>query len=330
MSALNLKVLPRDLASKDTRHLLSLIFAQWLPLSTCTVQTVVDVVPPPPRAQRIRVPAMLHPDLARTSAAIEPQNKLERDLFGCESGAAACVVAYVSKMFAVVRKDLPENKRRPVTAQELRDRARQAKLNREAGEKASGAADADTENGAPAPPSVLAPESAPEPAPVDDDATVILAFARLYSGTLRAGDSIYCVLPKYNASLPPTHPRNAGHVVRATVEALYTMMGRDLEAVESVQAGNVFALRGVEGKVWRNATLCAPPGGWKGEVKAEDREWLVNLGGIIRQGSGLCPLFLPELHKLTVSTDTTNRPNCVGACGTRCVAMFLRHVIEVT
>ncbi|KAH8094592.1 hypothetical protein DFH11DRAFT_1820393 [Phellopilus nigrolimitatus] len=37
----------------------------------------------------------------------------------------ASIVAYVSKMFAVATKDLPENKREPPTAQEMRDRGKE-------------------------------------------------------------------------------------------------------------------------------------------------------------------------------------------------------------
>lgn len=36
------------------------------------------------------------------------------------------------------------------------------------------------------------------------------------------------------------------------------MMGRELQPVANVRAGNTFAIRGLEGKVWRNATLCSP------------------------------------------------------------------------
>jgi ribosome assembly protein 1 len=49
------------------------------------------------------------------------------------------------------------------------------------------------------------------------------------------------------------------------VEALYTMMGRELVPVNEVLAGNVFAIAGLEGKVWRNATLCSPGAGGVGK-----------------------------------------------------------------
>ena len=277
VSTLNLKIPPRDLKSKDTRHLLSLIFGQWLSLSTCTIQAVIDVVPAPSAAQAIRMPKMIYPDLHQPTT--EPQNKLEKDLFSCDPSPSASIVAYVSKMFAVSEKDLPENKRKPLTAAEMRSRGRELRQNKENGDQTSGDGELTAD--------IQQTAQAPNASDVSDgERNVLLGFARLYSGLLRRGSSIYCVLPKYNEALGPSHPRNVNHIVKAKVEALYTMMGRDLEPVDTVRAGNVFALRGLEGKVWRHATLCAPNAeGSLAEDMSKDKDCLINLGGIIRQVS---------------------------------------------
>ncbi|KAI5122471.1 hypothetical protein M0805_008782 [Coniferiporia weirii] len=290
ITALNLKIPSRDLKSRDNRHLLSLIFGQWLSLSTCTIQAVIDIIPAPSAAQAIRVPNMLYPEL--DSAAVEPKNKLERDLFTCDSSPDASVVAYVSKMFAVARKDLPENRRKPITAQEMRERGRdlrQLKENTEngSGEKpASGALEA-----------MPAAESDEPPESNGEGETTILGFARLYSGLLRTGSSIYCILPKYNETFGPAHLRNASHVVKTKVEGLYVMMGRDLEPVDMVRAGNVFAMRGLEGKVWRSATLCAPRAdGLLADDLTLDKDCMTNLGGIVRQMSPIVRVALEPVE----------------------------------
>ncbi|KAJ7459683.1 P-loop containing nucleoside triphosphate hydrolase protein [Mycena latifolia] len=274
VGALNLKIPPRDLKSKDTRHLLSLIFSQWLSLSTCIIQTVIDIVPAPSIAQAIRIPKMLYPDLYE--ATVEPKNKLERDLFASKSDPDACITAYVSKMFSVSGKDLPENKKRPMTADEMRARAREAKEAREAAES----------EGTPALESDVPHNTVPDTEPVEEagDAEVILGFARLYSGTITTGTSVYGILPKYNGALGPTHPRNAKYIITGVVEGLYVMMGRELVAVDSVRAGNIFAIKGLEGKVWRSATLCAPGATGIGESPDVDalKDCLVNLGGVNR------------------------------------------------
>ncbi|KAK7682408.1 hypothetical protein QCA50_014613 [Cerrena zonata] len=305
VSTLNLKVPLRDLKSKDTKHVLSLVFSQWLSLSTCVIQTIVDIVPPPPQAQLTRIPKMLYPDLYEPT--VEPKNKLEETLYKCDSSKEASVVALVSKMFAVPVEDLPENKKKPVTAEELRERGRAAREARKATE-ANGEAPPTNLNSVP-----VATDSSSSPTPIAEAPTstqndveksaadlgiqsgeTLLGFARIYSGTIAQGSTIYCVLPKYNNALEPSDPRNQPHVVATTVERLYTMMGRELVEVQEVYAGNVFAIKGLEGKVWRNATICAPAGGVVGKISGleKDKACLLNLGGSLRTAAPIVRVAL--------------------------------------
>lgn len=295
VGALNLKIPLRDLKSKDTRQLLSLIFSQWLSLSTCIIQAVIDIVPAPSIAQSTRIPKMLYPDLYETT--IDPKNKLEEDLFASKSGPDACVSAYVSKMFAVSTKDLPENKKKPVTAEDMRNRAREARAARIAREESTDAESVDTT------PIEFAVKPQETETPTEEE--VILGFARLYSGTIRTGVAVYAVLPKYNASLGPEHPHNTRHIVAVTVEGLYVMMGRELVAVDSVSAGNIFAIKGLEGKVWRSATLCAPSEVGIGSMPdvAQSKDCLINLGGVNRSAPpivrvALEPVMPADMQKL--------------------------------
>ncbi|KAG5641547.1 hypothetical protein DXG03_004793 [Asterophora parasitica] len=299
VTALNLKIPPRDLKSKDTRHLLSLIFSQWLSLSTCVTQTVIDIVPAPSAAQRTRIPKMLYPDLYEPT--VEPKNKLEEDLFASNSASDACVTAYVSKMFAVDIKDLPENKKKPITAEEMRARAREARAARQAAEETAKGGQGE---GAQSPveelPSTIMSYTPPveeaAKAEAAENGEVVLGFARIYSGILRTGTIVYGLLPKYNTTLAPTHPTNAKNVVVATVEGLYVMMGRELQAVDSVRAGNIFAVKGLEGKVWRNATLCAPSEAGVGEAIVDDQVCLINLGGVNRAASPIVRVALEPVR----------------------------------
>ncbi|KAI0372238.1 translation elongation factor 2 [Pilatotrama ljubarskyi] len=300
ITTLGLKIPPREQKSKDTRQLLSHIFSQWLPLSTCVIQTIVDVVPPPSVAQRSRIPKMLYPDIYE--ATVEPKNKLEEDLYSCNDAPDASVVALVSKMFAVPTKELPGKKKKALTVEEMRSRARAAREAR--------AAAAATQAGEPTPsetssvPLEEAMEKVelndkPEETESSEDADeTLLGFARIYSGTIRTGTTIVCVLPKYNHSLGPAHKRNKQHLVTAQVEELYTMMGRELVPVESVRAGNVFAIRGLEGKVWRSATLCAPSAGGVGDISdlTEVQDCLVNMAGVIRYAAPIVRLALEPEH----------------------------------
>lgn len=222
---------------------------------------------------------MLYPDLHEET--IEPKTHLEANLWKCDDGKDACVVAYISKMFAVPTKELPEKKAKARTAEEMRKRGREA---REARESTSQAEDPTALNKPILNETIASQSGLSNPVQEENVEETLLGFARLYSGIIHKNSSVHCVLPKYNNLLPPTHRQNSRYVLTAQVQGLYTMMGRDLVPVEMVKAGNVFAISGLEGKVWRNATLCAP-GGTQGATSPTDDSagHLINLGGVNRQ-----------------------------------------------
>lgn len=276
IAALGLSIHARDLRAKEATTLMQAIMSQWLPLSACTFAALVRVIPTPAEAQRQRVPRMLRPELGffATDDELAPHTDLERDLFESRTAQDATAVAYVSKMFAVRREDMPENKRIQLTADEMRERGRRKRETL----AATGAEEAADEPDAPTADAVA----------TDDDASeeVILGFARLYSGVLSVGDTIYAVLPKYDASLPPDHASNVPYIRAVRVEALYMMMGRDLVAVQRVPAGNVFAVRGLDGVVLRNGTLLRP------SSSSSSLGDVVNLAGVQRQATPIVRVAL--------------------------------------
>ena len=285
-ATLNVKIAPRDMKSKDARHLLTLILSQWLSLSTSIIQTAIDIVPPPKVAQQTRIPRMLHPE--SSANIIEPKTKAERDLYSSAAEAGSYCCAYVSKMFAVAAKDLPIPKKQALTASEMRARPRAA-------------TEKDTDDVQPVPdaptPVDETDEVDPEPANAETaNADVLLGFARLYCGTIKTGSTLYAVLPKYDTSLDPSNPRNSKLICSIKVEGLYVMMGRELITVETVVAGNIFAVKGLEGKVWRSATLCAPGEAGIDPEKSidESKEYLTNLGGVAKAVS--TPSSLLHIH----------------------------------
>ncbi|PVF98460.1 P-loop containing nucleoside triphosphate hydrolase protein [Serendipita vermifera] len=261
VSTLNLRLLPRDLNSKNTRHLLNQIFSQWLPLATCTIQAIIDVVPPPNAAQRTRLPKIVYPDLSEETT--EPKNKLETDLWNCYATDESCTVAYISKMFAVMTKDIPEVKKRLKTGEDAPD-------NQEGGP----------------------PEEAKD--------EQLLGFARLYSGKLRRGSRVAVLLPKYDSKKEPYHRRNRAYIHLIRIGALYTMMGRDLVPIEEVTAGNVFAVGGLEGVVGRSATICSPSvhgieNSISNTIELESnkaKDYLINLGAVNLQAAPIVRVAL--------------------------------------
>ncbi|UZJ51728.1 hypothetical protein CBS101457_001048 [Exobasidium rhododendri] len=289
VKTLDLKVHPRDLKSKDTATLVQSIFSQWLPLASCTFSALVSNTPPPSKAQTVRIPKMLHPDLNYFGKA-EPRTALERDLFDARIGPGTRRCAYVSKMFAIRRGDLPEAKRKELSAEEMRQRGKEARERAQAVQAALKATGASVDEGSHEVPVEKEVQVRRLPDELSDEEKaqeVVLGFSRLYSGTLKVGQSIAALLPKYNTALPPAHTSNVNHFRIVTLDGLYMMMGRDLIAVTEVPAGNIFAIRGLEGIVIRNATLCGLE-----EGVSDQQDDYVNLAGINKMSSPIVRVAL--------------------------------------
>ena len=56
---LNIKILPRELKSKDGKLVLRTIMKQWLPLASCLLLCAVQVLPSPIVAQKYRLDAFM-------------------------------------------------------------------------------------------------------------------------------------------------------------------------------------------------------------------------------------------------------------------------------
>jgi ribosome assembly protein 1 len=308
VNALSIKVSPRDVKSKDTRNLLTVIMQQWLPLSTATFQAIVDVIPPPSAAQAIRLPYMLHPEKAANSTApLAPTSPLEQALYSCDQTDDKEVVCYVSKMFAVRRSELPGSKPKELTAEEMRRRGKEERERRAAALAAGQDASRSTVKPLPIvvddlekpledlsiePPAEVG--AVPE---VDLSADVLLGFSRVFSGTLKRNTTMYAALPKYDPGLAPSHPRNVKYVAKVEVRDLYMMMGRELVAVDEVAAGHVCAVAGLDGIVFRNATLWAPGSG----KTLEEPEHLINLAGVNMQQAPIVRVALePENPSMSI------------------------------
>lgn len=283
IGALGVKIRPQELKTKEHRTLLTAILSQWLPLAPATFRAVVEVIPQPSQAQAVRIPKMLHPELLHSQLDVKPENKLEEDMYYGRAGDEAYIVAYVSKMFAVPAKSLPQNQKKAMTAEEMRQRGR-ASREAAAALAATGAVVAEQAQPLQSNGEAITPQEEKQEQPeVDENAEVLLGFSRLYSGTLRAGQTVYAILPKYNTALGPTHPRNSKFISAVKVEYLYMMMGRDLVMVNEVPSGNVFAVSGLEGKILRNGTLCgigATDIASDLSQATEHRDCFVNLAGL--------------------------------------------------
>jgi ribosome assembly protein 1 len=93
-----------------------------------------------------------------------------------------------------------------------------------------------------------------------NNATLFMGFGRVYSGTLREGDTMYVM----NGAYDPSNLEE-GTCQEVVIEELYLMMGQGMFRVKEVPAGNILAIGGLDKYVLKSATLsstrmCAPFG----------------------------------------------------------------------
>ncbi|KAJ2839941.1 Cytoplasmic GTPase/eEF2-like protein (ribosomal biogenesis), partial [Coemansia erecta] len=94
-----------------------------------------------------------------------------------------------------------------------------------------------------------------DPDPETDEDEILVGFGRIYSGTIRVGDKICAMQPKFKAGDEKTR----SYLKQVTVRALYMMMGREFVRLQEVPAGNVFGIRGVAGAILKSGTLASDP-----------------------------------------------------------------------
>ncbi|KAJ0001585.1 hypothetical protein NQD34_001381 [Periophthalmus magnuspinnatus] len=240
---------------------------------------VCEKLPSPLEVSAERVERLMSVGARRFDSLPERTQRLKEVFLRCSSEVDAPVIVFVSKMFAVDSKALPQNRQRPLTQEEIaqrRELARQRHAERvkaEAGppDDHTSATDTDVE-------SKMAALEVKEQREQKEQNTEeeqeerekFVAFARVYSGVLRPGQRVYVLGPKYDpaqglSALPegcdsqsdsiPDTP----HLSLCTLGGLYLLMGRELEELEEVPSGNVLGIGGLEEFVLKSATLSTSP-----------------------------------------------------------------------
>ena len=253
--SLSLTIPPHILRAKDPRALLTTLFAAWLPLSTALLISVIEQLPAPPNAQASRLPTLINasPDASH----IDPVVREAMTTF--KTSRDDPIVAFVSKMVAVPASELPQNKRKTgsaLTAEEARNLARKKR----AEIAKTQASDEEGSNGLNGlvgrlKNATLEDQDKTEGSAIEleEEAEHLIGFARLYSGILTVGDSVYVLPPKFS----PANAHASPELQKVTVTALYLLMGRGLEPLTSVPAGVVFGIGGLEGHISKSGTLCS-------------------------------------------------------------------------
>ncbi len=271
MESLQIKVSPRDLRSTDVRQRIGAVMSQWLPLAPCLMDVVCEKLPSPDQLTEERIQRLMCPKVKVFETLPEETKRLKKAFRECSSSEDAPVIVFISKMFPVPKKQLPKYKPKPLTPEEMaarRDRARQrlqASNSSKVEQEALTAEKMDQLS--------LDAERRREEEERLETETAFLAFARVFSGTLRPGQSLFVLGPKYDPAETLKRARDEGekevcdetatirdnrskwHITKATVGELYLLVGRELEELSAAPAGNVIGIGGLEDHVLKSATL---------------------------------------------------------------------------
>ncbi|EXB63373.1 Elongation factor Tu GTP-binding domain-containing protein 1 [Morus notabilis] len=218
----NLNVPPRELQNKDPKVVLQAVMSRWLPLSNAILSMVVKCMPDPITAQAFRISRLLPKrevlNNGVDSNALAEAELVRKSVEACDSRPEAPCVVFVSKMFAVPVKMLPQ--RGPN------------------GEVLNNFAD-EGEDGA--------------------SGECFLAFARIFSGVLKAGQRIFVLSALYD---PLKGESMQKHIQAVELQSLYLMMGQGLKFVPAAHAGNVVAIKGLSHHILKSATLSSTKNCW--------------------------------------------------------------------
>ncbi|KAM3165018.1 Tr-type G domain-containing protein [Lachancea thermotolerans] len=81
---------------------------------------------------------------------------------------------------------------------------------------------------------------------------VMIGFARLYSGTLKVGQKVSVLGPKYDPRFP------ADHIEQVEITDLFIFMGKELVPLTECPPGNIVGIGGLAGKILKNGTIVDP------------------------------------------------------------------------
>ncbi|KAH9492468.1 Elongation factor-like GTPase 1 [Bulinus truncatus] len=282
IQSLGLSIPPRDLRHKDDRVLLQAVMSQWLPLSNAILDVVTTCLPSPLQISDERIQKLMCNKSQQFFSLPKETQNLKKDFEACNSSLVAPVIVYISKMFPMDKKSLPHNKARPLTAEELHLRHEEARQRlaykqqkkqqgdkEEKKENLTSPVDINDETIARCLTNLVVSTKKAEKEENEND-YMFIAIARIFSGTIRKGSTVFFLGPKHDPekslgelySLSPeefqNNPELQGkypHITAVQINDLYLLMGRELEALEEVSAGNVLGIGGLESTVLKSGTL---------------------------------------------------------------------------
>ena len=177
-------------------------------------------MPSPADIDENRIKSLLRSQRSDTSSSY--------DLFASCSTTSLDRVFFISKMLSVPHSELPQNRRGPLTMEEIKARRleiEQMKLkDSEASEQPKITEKQEVENSE------------------EGKDIVFIAVGRVFSGTLKKGDKINAMGPKYVKGA-------TDHIDEVELGSIYLLMGRDLLEVDAAPAGSIVGISGIKSQV---------------------------------------------------------------------------------
>jgi ribosome assembly protein 1 len=232
------RVPQKALEANDPRQALRAVLRAWLPLSEAVLGMAVRHLPSPPEAAPFRLPRLLGASDALAAAVVPASSSsalaaaAAPDAGGdaTDAAGAAAVTDELTHQLDRIRSHLAASSSAP-DAPLVIYVSKMISI-----------------------PSNLLPRRPGEPAPAaGGNDEVFLAFGRVFSGVAREGARVHVLTSAYDPREPSRHRQTA------VLRGLYLMMGRALERLPAVPAGNVLAMAGLEAAVLKTATLAGTP-----------------------------------------------------------------------
>lgn len=213
----------RDMTHNDPKIQVRAILQAWHPLSVTILLQCFHIIPPPNILTSDKIHYLLNYN--KYCEDVDLHNCLDTMIGRLKNFNTneSFTLAYVSKMFAVSKKNLSENKVK-VFVPRPKDQPPPTTIRE----------------------TQLDEEQEQQP-PADEN--VFIALARIFTGTLRVGQEIHII---HSSNLPNEPPRN---VVKVAIKQLYMLFGRELMLVDAIPAGNFCGIGGLDTHIVRTATL---------------------------------------------------------------------------
>ncbi len=178
---------PRELKYTEPKGPLQTLFGYWLPLGRNLMDVIVEILPNPAEMTPEKVEYLMCSKLKVFKSLPQETQNLKQNFLECDSNDSKPVIVFISKMFAADKESICAKKQ--LTLEEIAQKRELIRLRKldEASGIVSNTYTSEVEK---------VQETKLEE--VEEKAFEFLAFARVFSGTLKKGQTVFVLSPKHN------------------------------------------------------------------------------------------------------------------------------------